>query len=450
MSDNGAAMMAEEFTCGLHTLGIVHQTTLPYSPQQNGKQEVFWARLEGRLMAMLEGVSELTLELLNTATQAWVEHEYQRTQHSELDATPLARFLEGPTVMRECPQSQVLRGAFRMELTRTQRRSDGTVSLEGRRFEIPSRYRHLQRVHLRYARWDLAAVELIDARRGTVLCALYPIDKSANASGRRRALDPLSLTDAPPLASGIAPLLRRLMAEYAATGLPPAYIPTEQDPSLMSSSLIALYGLKWNPFSQELPTEALRLTRAAEDFLWRIEHNHVREGGFALVHGDPGTGKSVVLRLLAERLGRLPDVSVAVLNHPQSNLADFYRELGDLFEVGLKPHNRWGGFKNLRERWIAHLEGTRLRPVLLIDEAQEMNPATLLGTAPAVQRSLRLPAAAEHRARGRQPTDRDAQARRSAAPGQPHPGQADDGIRQPRRAHVVSRTPAEHRRQRHQ
>lgn len=229
MTDNGAAMVAEEFACGLHTLGIVHQTTLPYSPQQNGKQEVFWARLEGRLMAMLEGVSELTLELLNSATQAWVEHEYQRTKHSELDATPLARFLEGPTVMRECPESHALRGAFRMEVTRAQRRSDGTVSLGGRRFEIPSRYRHLQRIHLRYARWDLAALDLIDARRGTVLCALYPIDKSANASGRRRALDPVTVTEPPPAESGIAPLLRRLMADYAATGLPPAYIPTEQD-----------------------------------------------------------------------------------------------------------------------------------------------------------------------------------------------------------------------------
>ena len=229
MTDNGAAMMAEEFTCGLHTLGIVHQTTLPYSPQQNGKQEVFWSRLEGRLMAMLEGVSELTLELLNTATHAWVEHEYQRTKHSELDATPLARFLEGPTVMRECPDSQGLRGAFRMEVTRAQRRSDGTISLDGRRLEIPSRYRHLQRVHLRYARWDMAAVDLIDARRGTGLCALYPIDKSANASGRRRAIDPIAVTAPPPAESGIAPLLRRLMADYAATGLPPAYIPTEQD-----------------------------------------------------------------------------------------------------------------------------------------------------------------------------------------------------------------------------
>jgi type II secretory pathway predicted ATPase ExeA len=145
----------------------------------------------------------------------------------------------------------------------------------------------------------------------------------------------------------------------------------------MNQCLLALYGLKWNPFSQELPTEALLLSRKVEDFFWRIEQAHVREGGFALIHGDPGTGKSVVLRLLAERLERLAEVSVAVLNHPQSNLADFYRELGELFGVGLKPHNRWGGFKSLRERWVAHLEGTRLRPVLLIDEAQEMNPSAL-------------------------------------------------------------------------
>ena len=142
MTDNGAAMMAEEFTCGLHALGIVHQPTLPYSPQMNGKQEVFWAQLEGRLMAMLEGVGDLTLELLNTATHAWAEQEYQRREHAELDTTPLARFVQGPSVLRACPGSQALRAAFRLEVTRQQRRSDGTVSLEGRRFEVPVRYRH--------------------------------------------------------------------------------------------------------------------------------------------------------------------------------------------------------------------------------------------------------------------------------------------------------------------
>jgi len=145
----------------------------------------------------------------------------------------------------------------------------------------------------------------------------------------------------------------------------------------MNKKLLALYGLKWNPFSPELPTEALTVTPRIEHFYWRIEQNLIQEGGFALVTGDPGTGKSVVLRLLAERLGQLRDISVGAIAHPSSNLADFYREMGDLFGVELKPHNRWGGFKVLRERWLAHLEGTLLRPVLLIDEAQEMHPGVL-------------------------------------------------------------------------
>jgi len=145
----------------------------------------------------------------------------------------------------------------------------------------------------------------------------------------------------------------------------------------MNQTLLALYGLKFNPFSPELPTAALFVPPRVEQFCWRIEHAQIREGGFALVHGDPGTGKSVVLRLLAERLARLPDIAVGAIAHPQSNLADFYRELGDLFAVPLRPHNRWGGFKALRERWIAHLETTRRRPLLLIDEAQEMSIAVL-------------------------------------------------------------------------
>ncbi|MGH8803097.1 MAG: DDE-type integrase/transposase/recombinase [Casimicrobiaceae bacterium] len=230
MTDNGAAMLAEEFTAGLHQLGIVHQTTLPYSPYQNAKQESFWGRVEGRLMAMLEGVDEISLDLLNRATCAWVEQEYQRSLHSELGSSPLARYLAGPEVGRECPGSDALRAAFRRELTRHQRRSDGTLSLDGQRFEIPSRYRHLERVQVRYAHWDLRRVDLLDARRGTVLCALYPLDKSANADGARRALEAVSPTPLAPPASGLAPLLRQLMADYAATGLPPAYLPTEPNP----------------------------------------------------------------------------------------------------------------------------------------------------------------------------------------------------------------------------
>lgn len=225
MTDNGAAMQAQEFTAGLHELGILHQPTLPYSPYQNAKQETFWAIVEGRLMAMLEGVSELTLERLNAITQAWVEQEYHQNRHREIGTTPLKRFLDGASVGRACPDSQALRRAFRCTTTRKQRRSDGTISLEGKRFEIPARYRHLERPMIRYARWDLRGVELIDPRALTPLSPLYPLNKTANADGRRRALQPTTTDAAAALGDELPPLLRQCLADYAATGRPPAYVP---------------------------------------------------------------------------------------------------------------------------------------------------------------------------------------------------------------------------------
>lgn len=226
MTDNGAAMVAEETTSGLAKLGVLHQTTLPYSPYQNAKQESFWGRVEGRLLAMLEGEVSLTLDALNLATQAWVEQEYHRIQHSEIGATPLEHYLAGPNVRRECPATAALTAAFRIEVIRRQRRSDGTVSLEGARFEIPSRYRHLERVHLQYARWDLSLVDLVDPRTGSILCPVKPLDKSANANGQRRRLAPAAVDLSPLPPKALPALITELLAEYAATGVPPAYLPT--------------------------------------------------------------------------------------------------------------------------------------------------------------------------------------------------------------------------------
>ncbi len=229
LTDNGSAMVAEEVTEGLLRLGIVHERTLPYSPYQNGKQESFWGTLEGRLLNMLDGLAELTLDLLNEATQAWVEIEYNRAVHREISSSPLERFARAPDVFRTSPSSESLRDAFRLESKRNQRQSDGTISVEGVRFEIPSRYRHFREVSVRYARWDLGRVDLVDQRSGTILAPIYPLDKSANADGRRAAIEPddiaMSPKDRRRTAGGLPPLLKSILQEYSATGMPPAYLP---------------------------------------------------------------------------------------------------------------------------------------------------------------------------------------------------------------------------------
>lgn len=241
MSDNGAANLAAEITEGLARLGILHETTLPYSPYQNGKCECVWGSVEGRLLAMLEGVADLTLATLNEATQAWVEYEYHRAVHSETGQTPLARYLEGPDVLRPCPDSAALRLAFTRTERRAQRLSDGTLVIDTRRFEVPNRYRHLRELAVRYAAWDLSQVHLLDERSGQVLCRLYPQDKQRNARAVRATLDPVAsaaptapdttATTVPSCAAGtMAPLLAQLMAQQSATGLPPAYLPKDEPP----------------------------------------------------------------------------------------------------------------------------------------------------------------------------------------------------------------------------
>jgi transposase InsO family protein len=231
MSDNGGPMTATEISEGLARLGIAHETTLPYSPYQNGKQESFWGSIEGQLIAMLDNVKDLSLRKLNELTQIWVEGEYNRKLHSEIGTTPIRRFLDAPTVRRPCPNGEILRQAFTRSEDRTLRRSDCTVSIAGRRFEVPSRYRHLVKLRVAYAGWDLSHVNMLDGHSGKVLCRLFPLDKAANADGKRRSLEPI---EDPPCkvapTEGMAPLLTKLIQEHAAEGgLPPAYLIKDED-----------------------------------------------------------------------------------------------------------------------------------------------------------------------------------------------------------------------------
>lgn len=230
--DNGSAMIAKETVEGLSRLSVLAENTLPYSPYQNGKQEAWWNQIEGRLLPMLEGVAaELTLKKLNDWSVAWADIEYNRKVHRETGQSPLCRYLESKSVGRPSPSAQQLQEAFTTEISRIQRRSDGSISLLGVRFEIPSRYGHMQKLFVRFASWDPSCVYLCDSKTGTILCRVYPQDKAKNAEGLRAfrqspaQVGASAQTEEPQPSSKIAPLLEKIVQQYAATGLPPAYLP---------------------------------------------------------------------------------------------------------------------------------------------------------------------------------------------------------------------------------
>jgi putative transposase len=184
--------------------------------------------LEGRCLAMLERVSPLTLEFLNRATQAWVEQDYNRGFHEEIKMAPLERLLHSPNQGRPCPPLATLQHAFCLVTKRLQRHSDGTVSIDGVRFEMPNAMRTLNKVILRYRRWDLSEAFVVQPRATLeVVQRITPLDKARNADGRRRTLDTPTTVSTPNRArqSDLPPLMTQWLADYAATGAPPAFIP---------------------------------------------------------------------------------------------------------------------------------------------------------------------------------------------------------------------------------
>jgi len=233
MHDGGSSMKASEIVNGAQRLGIIHHPTLPYSPYQNGKQETFWDTVESRLMAMLENVEPLELDLLNRMTAAWVESDYNRRVHSELGKSPIERMLEGPEVARKSPSLQVLRQRFTRMKRPTQRTSDGTISIDGVRFELPNRFRTTRRVLVGYQKWNLSVAHIFDERTEEPIARILPLDKERNASGHRRVLTPLdeeTERQEGETQDPLPPLMRKILADYAATGLPPAYLPKDELP----------------------------------------------------------------------------------------------------------------------------------------------------------------------------------------------------------------------------
>ena len=136
----------------------------------------------------------------------------------------------GADVCRPALGSDALRLAFTRRLTRKPRRSDATVVVDGIRYELPFRFAHMRSVILRAPGWDKSQMTLVDPDTDSPLVRLLPQDKTKNASGKRRIIQPDETTPASVVSPNkpLPALLRKWLADHAATGLPPAYIPKEE------------------------------------------------------------------------------------------------------------------------------------------------------------------------------------------------------------------------------
>ena len=98
--------------------------------------------------------------------------------------------------------------------------------------------------------------------------------------------------------------------------------------STNTKKIQALYGLKWNPFAQDIPADAILRNASVQSVLLSNRDVECR-WWFCLDHGRKRARKiAYLLRALSDHLSKLPEITVGEIIRPQSGLPDFYREMG--------------------------------------------------------------------------------------------------------------------------
>jgi general secretion pathway protein A len=136
------------------------------------------------------------------------------------------------------------------------------------------------------------------------------------------------------------------------------------------------FGLHENPFSIPPDPHYLYLSRGHQEALAHLQYGLGEAGGFVQLTGEVGTGKTLLVRTLVERLPE--GVDVALILYPVLTVAEFIAAICDELRV---PHpGEQASLKQLIDALNAHLLQTHAhgrRTVLIIDEAQNLNREVL-------------------------------------------------------------------------
>lgn len=136
------------------------------------------------------------------------------------------------------------------------------------------------------------------------------------------------------------------------------------------------FGFKENPFSITPDPRYLYLSRGHEESLAHLIYGTGPNGGFVLLTGEVGTGKTLLIRsLLAQQLA---DVDLALILNPRLSRREFLASICD--ELGIRYEGPPYSLKELFDRLSRHLLKTHSagrHTVLVVDEAQNLNPRVL-------------------------------------------------------------------------
>lgn len=167
---------------GIH---VIH--TRPYRPQGRAKLERWFRTVRMSFLKRLEIEKLEDLDALNRLLFAWIEGEYHVRPHRGIEGeVPLDRWMRLSEGIRSLPTDIDLEELFLSETTRRVAK-DGTLSMQGRRFEAGVNFIG-QKVSVRFDPRDMRRVLIIG--RGAESVAAFPVDLEGNSRVKRDQEDP--------------------------------------------------------------------------------------------------------------------------------------------------------------------------------------------------------------------------------------------------------------------
>ncbi len=197
--DNGPAYRAATLQSICARLAIKLVYCRPYAPEGKGKLERYHRTFRDAFLSELDPRYVTDLDDLNARLWAWTEVLYNRQAHDGIGGlTPLARYQQDLPRIRGLGQlAPQLDALFYHRISRFVRK-DGTVSYQGRMFEVP--YELAGKTVRLVVNPHLATVVGVENDAGETLGPATALDALANCHRTRRKPAPPDST--PPAASG--------------------------------------------------------------------------------------------------------------------------------------------------------------------------------------------------------------------------------------------------------